>query len=77
MNAINYHTINRYFDLLDYTLTENNLLQHPSQIYNVDESGILLDPMSPNIVSKRCKESALSFSWKKRSDYNSCLWKCN
>ena len=53
MNAINYHTINRYFDLLEYTLTENNLLQHPSQIYNVDKSGILLDPMSPNILSKR------------------------
>ena len=53
MNAINYDTINQYFDLLESTLTEHNLLQHPSQIYNVDESGIPLDPMSPNIVSKR------------------------
>ena len=53
MNTINYDTINQYFDLLENTLTDHNLLQHPSQIYNVDESGIPLDPKSPNIVSKR------------------------
>ena len=53
MNAINYDTINQYFDLLENTLTEHNLLQHPSQIYNVDESGIPLDLKSPIIVSKR------------------------
>ena len=47
MNAINYDTINQYFDLLENTLTEHNLLQHPSQIYNVDESGIPLDPKVP------------------------------
>ena len=52
MNAINYDTINQYFDLLENTLTEHNLLQHPSQIYNV-EVRLPLDPKSPNIVSKR------------------------
>ena len=53
MNAINDDAVNQYFDLLENTLTEHSLLQHPSQIYNVDESGIPLDPKSPNIVSKR------------------------
>ena len=53
MNAINYDTINQYFDLLENTLTEHKFLQHPSQIYSVDESGIPLDPKPPNIVSKR------------------------
>ena len=53
MNAINNDTMKQYFDLLEDTLKEHNLLQHPSQIYNVDESGIPLDPKSPNVVSKK------------------------
>ena len=52
MNAINNGTMKQYFDLLEDTLKEHNLLQHPSQIYNVDESGIPLDPKSPKVVSK-------------------------
>ena len=53
MNTINNDTMKQYFDLLEDTLKEHNLLQHPSQIYNVDESGIPLDPKSPNVVSKK------------------------
>ncbi len=53
MDAINSDTLKQYFDLLESTLKEHDLLHHPSQIYNVDESGIPLDPKAPNIVSKR------------------------
>ena len=66
MNAINYDTINQYFNLLENTLTEHNLLQHPSQIYNLDESEIPLDPKPPNIVSKRgVKKVRYHSAWKK------------
>jgi len=40
MDAINSETINHYFDLLEDTLKENGLMHSPSQIYNVDESGM-------------------------------------
>ena len=53
MNCLNKKTIDSYFDLLEDTLTENNLLSSPGQIYNVDETGIPLDHRPPKIVTKR------------------------
>ena len=53
MDAVNRETLNQYFDLLKDALTEHNLLQSPLQIYNVDESGISLDPKAPNVVAKK------------------------
>ena len=44
MDAINPETIEHYFKLLKDTLEQNNLMDSPQQIYNVDESGIPLDP---------------------------------
>ena len=41
-------TVVRYFDLLEQTMVENDLLDKPGQIYNVDESGM---PFSPRPVS--------------------------
>ena len=53
MNATNRETIDNYYELLEDILTENNLLDSPAQIYNMDESGIPLNPRPPNIVAKR------------------------
>ena len=70
---INNDTMKQYFDLLEDTFKEHNLLQHPSQIYNVDKSGIPLDPKSPNVVSKKmCQENTLPFR-EKRSNNNRTL----
>ena len=52
MNAINSETVNHYFNLLESTLEDNGLIHSPSQIYNVDESGIPLDPKAPNIIAQ-------------------------
>ena len=52
MDAINSETVNHYFDLLESTLEDNGLIYSPSQIYNVDESGIPLDPKAPNIIAQ-------------------------
>ena len=41
------------YDLLEVTLKENNLENCPGQIYNMDETGISLDPRPPNIIAKR------------------------
>ena len=53
MDAVNRETLKQYFDILKDALTEHNLLQTPLQIYNVDESGIPLDPKAPNVVAKK------------------------
>ena len=36
-----------YFDLLEETLTEHKLLDKPSQIFNMDETGVPLNPDFP------------------------------
>ena len=56
MDAINEQTMKQYFDLLEDTLKEHNLLHNPAQIYNVDESGMPLDPKAPNMVTQRGKK---------------------
>ena len=45
--------VSRYFDLLEQTLVENDLRGKPGQIFNMDESGMPLDPKSPKVVVER------------------------
>ena len=40
--------ISSYFSLLGEILMDHNLVDKPSQIYNVNESGVSLDPKSAN-----------------------------
>ena len=44
MDAINEQSLKQYFDLLEDTMKQHNLFNHPAQIYNVDESRVSLDP---------------------------------
>ena len=46
-----------YFELLKTTLTENNLLDKPSQLYNVDETGMPLNHKPPKLVAHKGQES--------------------
>ena len=41
--------INQYYDLLE----DNDLKDHPAQIYNMDESGMPLDPRPPKVITKQ------------------------
>ena len=52
MDAINEETMGQYFALLKEVLDEYNLATHPEWIYHVDESGMLLDSKTLNIVTK-------------------------
>ena len=53
MNCLNQEVISDYFALLKDVLTENELLNSPGRIYNVDETGIALDGHAPKVVAKR------------------------
>ena len=52
MDSINKESIAEYFDLLHSTLKENHLEDCSGQIYNMDETGMPLDPRPPNIITK-------------------------
>lgn len=58
MDAVNEETLNDYFDLLEDTLKQNGLQNLPSQIYNVDETGVPLDPKAPKIVVRKGTKKA-------------------
>ena len=53
MDAMNQETIDHYFSLLKDTLSTHALLDKPSQIYNVDESGVPLNPRPPKVATTR------------------------
>ena len=45
--------VSRYFDLLERTLKENDLIGKPGQVFNMDESGMPLDPKIPKVVAEQ------------------------
>ena len=51
MDAMNRETVEHYFSLLHDVLSTHDLLDKPAQIYNVDESGVPLNPSPPKVVS--------------------------
>jgi hypothetical protein len=78
MDATNKATIDAYYDLLHETLEAHKLLDNPAQIYNIDESGMPLDPRPPKHHSqKRAKEGALQSIREKRADNYTRLCKCS
>jgi len=52
-DAVNKLTVDHYFTLLKETLETYDLINSPGQFYNVNESGMPLDPKAPNVVAKR------------------------
>ena len=53
MKATTRENLAQYFDLLNKCLEENGLKDHPERIYNMDESGIPLDPKPPKVLAVR------------------------
>lgn len=50
MDCTNAEVIKQYYDLLE---EKHELNSCPGQIYNMDESGIPVDPRCPNVIAKR------------------------
>ena len=50
MDCLNYEAMKQYFDLLKDVLEENDLMESPGQIYNVDETGMPLDHWPPKVA---------------------------
>lgn len=51
--ATNRDMVNRYFDLLEETISKSKLKDKPCQIYNMDESGMPLNPKPLKTLNKR------------------------
>ena len=53
MDAVNSENINEYFDLLEGVFQEYGFSEHPEAIYNMDETGMPLEPRPPKVITKR------------------------
>ena len=51
--TMNQEMINHYFRLLCETLTTHGLMNKPSQIHNVDETGAPPNPWPPKIITTK------------------------
>lgn len=51
--STNQDIIDKYFDLLKHTLSDNKLLDRPAQIFNCDETGMLLDQTPRYVVAAK------------------------
>ena len=51
MDCLSKKVMEDYFEKLKKNLEENNLMNSPAQIYNVDESGMPLDHQPPKVVA--------------------------
>ena len=52
--------LGHYFDLLEQTLKEHDILDKPSQIFNLDETRMPLDPTPPKVVMLKGTKHATS-----------------
>ena len=52
--------LGHYYDLLEQTLKEHDILCKPSQIFNLDETGMPLDPTPPKVVTLKGTKHATS-----------------
>ena len=53
MNAVNSENINEYFDLLEDVFQEYGFSDHLEAIYNMDETGMPLEPRPPKVIAKK------------------------
>lgn len=56
MNAINKKNMRRYFKLLKSVYDEFDFQNSPERIYNMDETGVPLDPRPPKVVAEKGKK---------------------
>ena len=60
MDCVDKVTMKNYFSMLKDTLMKHDLLNSPSQLYNVDETGMPLDHRPPKVVTTRGQKKVRS-----------------
>ena len=56
MDAVNAENIANYFDQLRSLFDEYDFDNHPEAIYNLDETGVPLEPRPPKVISQKGKK---------------------
>ena len=59
-NAVTSANLAEYFSVLEETLQEHNLMNCPSRIFNMDESGITLDHKPSKVITLKVLSSSFA-----------------
>ena len=76
MDAINAGNLKNYFDQLRRLFDEYDFDNHPEAIYNMDETGVPLEPQPPKVLP----EGKRKFDIKplvKAANHSYWLWQCH
>lgn len=66
------NVVDKYFDMLEATMAEYALQSKLCKIFNMDKTGLLLDPKPPNIVCTYGEKNPSSIRAEKQDTDNSC-----
>ena len=53
LNAVNAENISTYFSSLKSVLDEHGFEEHPERVYNMDETGVPLEPRPPKVIAAK------------------------
>lgn len=77
VKALSREEVGNYFDLLDSVLTQNNLVNKPSCIFNVDESGLQLNCRAEEVIAEKGSKVVASVSSSERGETVTVIACCN
>ena len=67
LDAVNPENLNNYFDQLKQIYDEFNFKEHPEAIYNMDETGVPLEPRPPKVVAAKGQKKFVTKPQEKRN----------
>uniref|UniRef100_A0A1X7V987 HTH CENPB-type domain-containing protein n=1 Tax=Amphimedon queenslandica TaxID=400682 RepID=A0A1X7V987_AMPQE len=74
--ATDTNVLEQYFDILEGILKDDDCFDKPYQFYNVDETGMPLDPKPMKIASKRGEKIQVLLQAERRASDCSRMYKC-
>lgn len=75
--GMNKPDVNDYFDLLEKTLTENQLIGKPGSIYNMDETGIQLNNEPGKVIAKKGSKDVMNVTSAEKGETITLISCCN
>lgn len=66
--GLNRQTVGEFFNLLQRTLEENNLMERPEMIFNMDESGLPLNTKVSRVISEKGNRDVVAITNKERGE---------
>lgn len=75
--GMNRKDVNEYFQLLQQTILENNLMEKPDHIFNMDETGLQLNNKPASVIAKKGSKNVAAVSSSEKGETITAICCCN